>query len=390
MSSFGVTNEGFVKKTFTTILDEIETDQRDTIQQELDQQADQTLGQINGIVASKVEELWNVGEGVYSAQYPDSASGVALDNVGAITGAIRKKATKSTVSLDVTLDPGTTLTVGRVVSQSVTGVRFTTTAEVTNGGGVPAVFAVAAESEDTGPIAATAATLTVIETPVAGWTAVTNPLDAVLGATAQTDSQFREFRNSLLALRGSATVEAIRADLLVVPGVTAVTVFENYTSVTDVDGLPPKSIECVVLGGTDQDVGDALWLTKGAGIEPYGGSSPVVVMVVDSQGFTQTVRFSRPTEVEIYADITVTTDSNYPLDGDDQVKAALVAAGALLTTGEDVIFERIKAAAFTVSGVVDVTSFTMDTVDGSSGTVNIPIASRELAVFDTTRIDVTS
>ncbi len=50
---------------------------------------------------------------------------------------------------------------------------------------------------------------------------------------------------------GNATPDAIRGDLLIVEGVLSVTVFENDTDITNAAGLPPHSLEGVVLQGDD-------------------------------------------------------------------------------------------------------------------------------------------
>ena len=81
-----------------------------------------------------------------------------------------------------------------------------------------------------GPIPCPANTLTVIQTPVSGWSSITNPVQGVTGTFVETDSQLRIRRANSIALAGNATVEAIRAHLLQnVPGVTSALVFENQT-----------------------------------------------------------------------------------------------------------------------------------------------------------------
>ena len=83
--------------------------------------------------------------------------------------------------------------------------------------------------------------------------------------------------------------------------------------------------------------------------------------------------------------------SIYPVDGDDQVKAAAVAKGiTALGLGDDVIALVFRAAALTVTGVIDVTAFTLGYTISPVGTSNLSVASREIAVVDTSRIVVNS
>ena len=152
MSSFGVLAEGFRAKTFEIIVDELEQALRLAFGPEINTQADSVLGQVMRIFADKIAEEWEVQNAVISGFYPDSATGAQLDNVAAITGAVRLAATKSQVSLSVNLDNGTTLAVGRIVSIGANGARWLTTVAVTNSSGVQANFTVAAEAEFTGVV----------------------------------------------------------------------------------------------------------------------------------------------------------------------------------------------------------------------------------------------
>lgn len=210
-----------------------------------------------------------------------------------------------------------------------------------------------------------------------------NVLDAVLGREIETDVALRIRREQLLRSTGTATVEAIKSRVLDVDNVLQVYVFENTTLLTDIDGIPGKAFEVVVRGGTDLDVAQAIFDNKAAGIQAYGSTTQVIV---DSQGISHTIGFSRPTAIPIWIDVTVTTDGNYPADGDNQLKAILVALGGTLQIGDDVIYERFQAECFQISGVVDVPLFEIGTAPSPTGTSNIPIATRQLATFDTSRI----
>ena len=83
-------------------------------------------------------------------------------------------------------------------------------------------------SQNFGPVPAPIGTLTNIITPIAGWNSITNLVAGNTGTLVETDAQLRIRRQNSIKLLGSATVEAITANLLQnVPGVTSATVFEN-------------------------------------------------------------------------------------------------------------------------------------------------------------------
>jgi uncharacterized phage protein gp47/JayE len=351
------------------------------------------LGQLNGIFASKLNEVWDVAHSVYSSFDPDQAEGAALTQLAALTGTVRRAATKSTVTLTVNLNAGVTLPAGSIAS--VTGAatrRFVTLADATNSGGSPANVSVEAEAEETGPVVGSAGTIEEIETPFSGWNTVTNAADADLGQDEETDAELRLRREQDIRRTGSGAPDAIRADVLAVDDVAYARVFENTSDVTDGDGLPPHSIEVLVLGGDDTEIAQAIWDSKPAGIATHGSDSDTAT---DSLSNTHTIEFSRPTEIDIYLDfhVTINTDallgSVYPGDGDDQIKDAVAVFWQQnKTIGDDVILSQLYPSILAIDGVLDVTAIDADTSPSPSANLNITIGIRELAVLDTANMTV--
>ena len=245
---------------------------------------------------------------------------------------------------------------------------------------------VAAESVDTGAKIALAGTLTVIATPISGWDAVSSFVDAALGQDEETDAAFRLRRLAALQGLGNATIEAIRGALLALSDVEQATVFSNDTDVT-VSGRLPHSIEALVLGGADQDIWDSLFLNKAAGINTNGAESG---LATDSQGITHAIRFTRPTPISIWLDLTLTVDADYPANGDVLVESLVNAFGDGLGVSVDVIVFPYLVASF--ESVPGITSVVVDigTAPAPSGDANIAIGETEIADFDSSRTTVTS
>jgi uncharacterized phage protein gp47/JayE len=442
MSSFGVVSTGFAQKLLADIKDEIEAQQRADISPGLNQSATSVLGQLNGIFAAKLAEIWEVLEAVYRSIDADSATGEALDDLCLLTGLIRLPTTKSTATITATGTPTTALPAGRVVSVNGNAVaRFTTladaviasvsawvnttsyalgdrvknsskvyqciTAGTSAGSGGPTTTAaniidgtvhwrylgagtgavdILAEAENFGPTVATSGTLTIIQTPVSGWSNAINVLDATVGRDVELDAALRLRRAASLQTSGSGAVDAIRGDVIHVSGVTQAFVFENVTDATDGDGLPPHSFETVVLGGAANALAQVIWDSKPAGIATYGGTSGTAV---DAAGANQTINFSRPTSVNIYHVINVKIDAaKFPGTGDADIKAQLIAYGASLTVGDDVVASaQIPRIFDNVSGVLDVTVL-QGTAPAPATSATIVIGSRELAIFDTSRMTI--
>lgn len=247
------------------------------------------------------------------------------------------------------------------------------------------------ESVETGPVIAFTDTLTTIVSQIYGWTAVTNPKDAVLGVNAETDSAFRARRAYSLAIAGASTVEAIRAKLREITNVTNALVIDNFTDITDGDGRPPHSFEAVVKGGEDADIAAALWADKPAGIRTTSTvGSPVTVNVIDSQGFTQIMTFSRPVEIEMWVDVEYTkyTEETFPSNGEATIAATVLASGIAHDVNNDVMPDRFKGPIFTaVAGLQELTIEVKKT-GGSFSPNPFAIDKTEIAVFDSARITV--
>jgi hypothetical protein len=185
-----------------------------------------------------------------------------------------------------------------------------------------------------------------------------------------------------LATAGSATVPAILADLLAVEDVVSVSVFDNRTNETNQDNLPPHSVEALVRGGTDLAVATALFETIGAGIEAFGSTT---VVVVDSQGFSQSMSFTRPTEIDILVEIDLTiSTTDYPAGGDDLVADAIASFINGLPVGNDVFRSQLNGPAIgAADGIIDVTEIRIGSVLPAVAPVNADytILTRQLAVM---------
>lgn len=453
MSTFGLDGGvGFIQKMVEDIIDDLEDAEKSAFGESINTTAASVFGQLNGVFGGAAAENWEVLNEVYQSFNPNTATGAALDRLANLTGVVREPATKSSLlaanspanQVTLTGDPATILLAGRLVSVATSGALFVSQDDValvaatawvgstayvlddrvTNSGNIyicigagtsgPSIgpgTELESEADGTafwrfvgngtafvdadfaaqefGPIAAPSANM-VIESPVTGWDSAKNLLDADIGVDLESDADLRIRRANLLRAQGSATVEAILADILEVTDVTAAIVFENDTILTDGEGRPPKSVEVVAQGGTDLDVATALFNSKAAGIATFGYSPvDVTVPVTDSQGIVHSINFSRPVSTDIYIDIAIDVDAD-TYEGDTAVKEALAAFGDTLSLGDDVIVERIKCAAFEVSGVVDITGFIIDTtaIPPGTNTANIVVPLREVALFDTSRIDV--
>lgn len=254
---------------------------------------------------------------------------------------------------------------------------------------------VSAVAVNTGTIVAAAGDLTQIATGVFGWNTVTNLADAVPGRDLATDDELRLLRQEELSGDGKSTMGAILAVLLKIVGITSATVFTNPTDATDSNGMPPHSIEAMVRttwspgDPSDQIIYDAVWNNVAAGIATVSTNGGPAGTSTDSQGVGHTVYFSRPTEIPIYIILNVTVDpKNFPADGITQIQTAVTTWGGAQSAGKDAVASGISAQAFTVTGMLDVTSCLIGTAPSPASSATIAISTRQLATYNSANIVV--
>ena len=395
--SFELTDVGVSVQTLDEILAELTTAARAPggIHPQLDVSATSVFGQLFGILAEREMLIQQAVRALHQSFGP-KATGMSLANIALLTGTVKRGQTKSQVDATVTLTAGTTLpALSRANVDGDTQAIFETVYSVTNATGITADFSVTFQAVNPGPVRAPSGKLTVINTPVSGWLAVTNPFDADVGLDFETDPELRVRRLEELRIQGSTVLQAIVADVEPLPGVLDARGFENTSSIT-VNGLPPKSFEIVIWDGVspqanDHTVAQTIFDSKPAGIEPAHGNEgvPAFGTAIDKEGDTHTVNFTRAQLTPVYATITLETDEDYPVDGDMQVKSAFVAAvNAPKGIGRTVVLTRLYAAIYAIAGVVDVTELLIGSSMGVQLAENLDVTDKSIAVADSTRVTV--
>ena len=134
--SFGLTEQGFVLKRLQDILNEqrqkaVELFQ-DLVQpgDSIDTSDSSALGRIIDLDAAGDSDRWEVAQMVYSAFDPNSATGLALDNIVAYGGISRFGESFSTAVAVFSGDNGTLIPSGNTVRASISGNQFTTVGSV--------------------------------------------------------------------------------------------------------------------------------------------------------------------------------------------------------------------------------------------------------------------
>jgi len=382
--AFGLTLDGFNRKRLADIKAEKETAFKAIFGENINLNPQSNFGQIIGIESESEALVWELAELVYNAFYPSTAQGIQLSNLVTLNGIERRAATKSKATLTLTGVDGTIIPAGSLVAIPNNTEQFSTDLGVVISSGTATVNATALND---GPIIALSGSITQIDTPIFGWQTVTNPSDATEGTNQETDAELRDRRSKSTQAAGQNLVDALFGQLSNLDNVTSARVISNGTGSTSVEGIPAHQFLSIIEGGTNSDIADTIWINTPQGILSYGD---ITEQIIDSQGFPQDIKFSRPISKDIYFKVTVTTDANYPGSGDLDITDNIVEFGkSAYEIGEDVILSQFYTPVNAVPGVISI-DIRIGFSASPTGTTNLVLAFNELANFDQLFVQVLS
>ena len=286
-----------------------------------------------------VLELGSVGAGAYTVSIQGTP--YTFTAVGTETG----QQILTGISNALALAPITRLVgVGTLTLTSTSAMNITTSANIgLSEVGIPLVF----NAIETGPIVLAVGDLTEIKTPVAGWTRINNPEPSIIGADRESDEQLRARRSRSAAITASNTLDSITSRLNQAAFVTDVNVAQNNGTVTDALGTPRQHIWAVVEGGDNDDIARILFNATAAGIG-YRGDIQVGVVSTETNK-TYLVNFDRPTYIDPLIEVSYTRLSNFPPEGEELIRTALV--GRTFVLGEKLVIPRLYTQINSVEGV---------------------------------------
>lgn len=278
---------GITVPSYPEVLADLQEEFRAIYGQDVYLESDSQEGALLAVFALRLYDCYTLAASVYNAYSPATAQGIGLSSVVKTNGIRRLVAGYSQAVLRVVGQAGTIIRNG--VATDDAGQRWLLPAEVA----VPVggeIF-VSATAEKQGELRAGPGEIKNIATPTRGWQAVTNPEAATTGAAVETDAKLRQRQKISTALPSLSILDGTRGAVASLTGVIRSRGYENDTSQTDANGIPPHSISFVVEGGDAQAIGDTLAMKKGPGCGTYGD---VAVTSRDMHGSPALISFFRP------------------------------------------------------------------------------------------------
>lgn len=349
---FGLTATGITVPRMVDFRDEIEdlffAETGIRLNSGLEQNQDQVLVILVNIMAELLDRVAQRLPAIVDAQSPASATGVQLSQLARITNTVKKRATRSTVTVSCTGTVGTILPLGRLVRgggpSNTAQWQSTADATIPASGSVDVVF----EALEAGQIRMAANTLnaTSILTPVPGWTGVSNAAAASEGRAEETDPELRS-RRRLELQRAGNSADALRGELSAFDFIIEAVVLDNPDNETKTisgKSMPPCSVLVVVTPSVlttaqQQAVLDVIYRRTHPGVQKAG--TGVTGTILESNGNQVPVSFDLGTDLTITLSYTVTLETGTALTDASAALDALVQATLPLKLGED--FTRLQA-----------------------------------------------
>ncbi|MEN4050284.1 baseplate J/gp47 family protein [Serratia marcescens] len=348
-------------------------------------ESDSKDGQMLAIYARGIHDVNNMAIAVYNSFSPATAQGRGLASNVKINGISVTPASRSTADVRIVGQVGTPITNGTVRDSN--GISWSLPASVVIG--IDGTVTVTATCQIDGAIVAPAGSITEIGTPTRGWQSVTNPVAATAGRKVETDAELRQRQAKSVAIPSLTVLDGIMGAVATLDGVERYRGYENDTSVTDANGLPPHSISLVVAGGDVAAIAKTIATKKTPGGGTYGTTT---IDVTDKYGIVHPISFFRPTSVDIYARVEIKALQGYTSAVGEEIRTAVAAYINEIEIGDPVYLTRLFLPAnlngSADSATFDITDLQIGTSPGSLAPANVVIGFNAVAACAPANVEV--
>lgn len=393
----GLTEQGYHRPTYDEILEDRISLAKNLFGEDIETDEKTPLGKFIRIGAYDLSKAYEDIENVYYARFPNTANGTSLDRLCVFAGITRNPATQALHDIRVYGEVGTVIGIGELVVSSG-DITFYSANEYTipEAGNVTVVV----ECSEAGTIG-NVDTITDIVNPTAEIEKIEYIGMEQAGLDEETDIELRKRFSVAVEGAGSTNENAIRAALLRVPNVKSAGIITNETDDTDSKGRPARSFECYVytpgVDETEQEeidmqIAETIFDKAPIGIKTCTTSAKesdkVEKTILDDGGYEHTIYFSRTEEIAVYVKMEIVTDAKFEVNGDEQIKNAIVSYIDSLGVGADVVLSTLYGHIHSVAGVVAVTDLTLSTDGTDYSAESITINEWQAANTDAEKVEV--
>lgn len=380
-----VTASGISAPGYQVILDTLTGFFRQIYGDDVYLEPDSKDGQMLAIYALAIHDANNAAIAVYNSFSPATAKMGALASNAKINGLAVIPASRSTADVLIVGQVGTQIING--VVRDGNGTSWSLPPRIVIG--IDGSVTVTATCQIDGAIVAPANTITAIGNPTRGWQTVTNPQAATPGRPVESDAALRQRQTHSVALPSLTVLEGVIGAVASLPSVERYRGYENDTSVTDSNGLPPHSISLVVDGGDAGMIAKIIALKKTPGGGTFGATT---IPIADRYGIVHPISFFRPTGVEVFVRLQIKALPGYNSEIGVNIQQAIAERINSTRIGEAVFIARLFLPANLNGNLANTTYDILDLQIGRSeaslAPANITVAFNELVTCTSDNVAV--
>ncbi|OHT23307.1 baseplate J/gp47 family protein [Providencia stuartii] len=328
-----ITETGIVSDRLTHVHQRLTAGFKQIYGDDINLDADTPDGQMIGLFSKEIDNINQAIAMIVQMLDPYKAMGSWLEQRAMYAGIVRRGAEYSYLDdVVITGKQGTVVAKGSRFTDD-NRARWVTTSEVILG---PTGSArVNMRSSELGAFSLAAEKMLTMDTVTVGIDKVMTTKAAKEGAFTETDG------NLLLRFMRSHSInnhddyKGLEGALLDLPDVKQARVYENFTHLTDEKGIPPHSLNAVVIGGSDDAIGLTILKKKIGGCGVFGSISNTQHYA----GGMRTVKFDRAQPVNIQVKLLIERVGGFHDIDTDSIKSLL--AETEFAIGEAVYATRL-------------------------------------------------
>ena len=362
---------GITISTLPEIKSRLENLMRGIYGQDINLEADTPDGQLIGVLAQELSNCYQLIYGIYRQLDPYSATGNWLTSVTKYAGIVRRDATYSTC--DKVIFSGKTglkIPAGTILKKESD--KWVVLNDIVIGDSGSTIGKI--RSQNLGLYELSKGDELDSEVLFIGLTSIVADKNSEDGREIESDGSLLVRFMRSHTINNSEDKSGIAAALLDLPFVKQAVVYENFTNEVDEKGLPPHSINAVVVGGNDADIAGVITRKKIGGCGLHGE----IETRYSYMDVERVVFFDRAKEKKIKVKLVVSRKKNFVDIDIDKIKEDISAAS--FSIGEEVysssLYCKVSTDNFYIKSI---------TVDGSD---TVQVGYREYAIIDSEDVEV--